>query len=194
MSTPAATDTPLRQRRKDAQAPIVELYRRFRRGKRLRKDLRRVLDFPGKRRRSVGAEPFGQWAIPRLRGFTDPFLTQADCNVRDLAGLQPDLVLSTLSGDSNGAFFDALAGAALTDLPLLSFAAAEPEMRAYGGGRLDRHFTAWAYLQSLPGAANERFLARLRRSQGESAQASDPAVSAYLAVQLWASAVAEVAS
>jgi urea transport system substrate-binding protein len=112
--------------------------------------------------------------------------------VRDLADLQPDLVLSTLSGDSNGVFFNALADAALTDLPLLSFTAAEPEMRAYGGGRLDRHFTAWAYLQSLPGAANERFLARLRRSQGESAQASDPAVSAYLAVQLWAAAVAEV--
>lgn len=112
----------------------------------------------------------------------------------DLRALQPDLVLNTLGGDSNGAFFDALVAAELTDLPLLSFGAAEPEMRAYGGGRLDRHFTAWSYLQSLPGPANEAFLARLRRSQGAAAQASDPGVSAYVAVRLWAAAVGEVGS
>lgn len=112
----------------------------------------------------------------------------------DLQKLQPDLVLSTLGGDSSRAFFDALVAAGLTDLPLMSFGAAEPEMKAYAGGRLDRHFTAWSYLQSLPGAANDGFLARLKRSQGESAQASDPAVSAYVAVQLWAAAVREVGS
>lgn len=114
--------------------------------------------------------------------------------IADLQKLQPDLVVSTLSGDSNGAFFDGLVAAALTDMPLLSFAAAEPEMHAYGGGRLDRHFTAWSYLQSLPGAANEAFLAHLRAASGSSAQVSDPAVSAYVAVHLWAAAVREVGS
>lgn len=114
--------------------------------------------------------------------------------IDDLRRLQPDVVLSTVSGRSNGAFFDALVAAAMTDLPLLSFRAAEPEMQAFGGGRLDRHFTAWGYLQSQPGPANEGFLARLRRSQGEKAQASDPAVSAYVAMQLWAAAVREVGS
>ncbi len=112
--------------------------------------------------------------------------------VADLQRLKPDLVLSTVSGDSNGALFDALVAAALTDLPLLSFTAAEPEMRAYGGGRLARHFTAWSYLQSLPGPANDAFLARLRNVNGAATQASDPAVSAYVAVRLWAAAVTEV--
>ncbi|MDR7267583.1 urea transport system substrate-binding protein [Pelomonas saccharophila] len=112
----------------------------------------------------------------------------------DLQNLQPDLVLSTLGGSSNRAFFDALVAASLTDLPLLSLRAAEPEMAAYDGGRLDRHFTAWSYLQSQPGPANQAFLARLRRSQGEGIQASDPAVSAYVGVQLWAAAVREVGS
>ncbi|MEO6281432.1 urea ABC transporter substrate-binding protein [Roseateles sp.] len=114
--------------------------------------------------------------------------------IADLQTLQPDVVLSTLSGDSNRAFFDGLVAAALTDLPLLSFTAAEPEMRAYGGGRLDRHFTAWSYLQSLPGAANTAFLARLRALNGADTQASDPAVSAYVGVQLWAAAVRELGS
>lgn len=114
--------------------------------------------------------------------------------VADIARLQPDLVVSTLAGTSNALFFDALVAAALTDQPLLSFSAAEPEMSAFGGGRLDRHFTAWSYLQTLPGPDNAAFLARLRRSQGESAQASDPAVSVYVAIQLWAAAVRELGS
>lgn len=112
----------------------------------------------------------------------------------DLQSLQPDLVVSTIGGSSNGAFFDALVAAGLADLPLLSLRAAEPETSAYGGGRLERHFTAWSYLQSQPDAANQAFLARLRRSQGEGVQASDPAVSSYVAVQLWAAAVREVGS
>jgi len=117
-----------------------------------------------------------------------------DAVIAELQALQPDLVLSTLSGDSNGAFFDALVAAALTDLPLLSFTAAEPEMRAYGGGRLDRHFTAWSYLQSLPAPANTAFLARLRALNGADTQVSDPAVSSYVGVQLWAAAVRELRS
>ncbi len=135
----------------------------------------------------AGGQVLGERYVP-LGG------TDMAAAMTELVELKPDLVLNTLAGDSNRALFDALAAAALTDLPLLSFAAAEPEMRAYGGGRLDRHFTAWSYLQSLPGAANQSFLTRLRRSQGEAAQASDPAVSAYVAVRLWAAAVAEVNS
>lgn len=110
----------------------------------------------------------------------------------ELQAQRPAVVLSTLSGDSNGAFFDALAAGPLVGLPLLSFAAAEPDMRAYGGGRLARHYTAWGYLQSLPGSANADFLARLRRAHGAAAQASDPAVSAYVGVHLWAAAVREL--
>lgn len=114
--------------------------------------------------------------------------------VADLQALRPDVVLSTVSGASNGPFFDALVGAGLNDLPLLSLRAAEPEMKAFDGGRLDRHFTAWGYLQSQSGPANEAFLARLRQRLGEGFQVSDPAVSAYVGVQLWAAAVREVGS
>jgi len=114
--------------------------------------------------------------------------------IADLQKLQPDVVLSTLSGDSNQAFFDGLVAASLVDLPLLSFTAAEPEMRAFGGGRLSRHFTAWSYLQSLPGQANATFLSRLRALNGPDTQASDPAMSSYVGVQLWAAAVRELGS
>lgn len=100
----------------------------------------------------------------------------------DLRRLQPDVVLSTVSGEGNQALFHALVAAGLADLPLLSLGASEPEMQAFGGGRLGRHFTAWSYLQRQPGAA------------GEAAPAGDPAVSAYVGVRLWAAAVREIGS
>lgn len=112
----------------------------------------------------------------------------------DLRRLKPDLVLNTINGSSNEAFFSALVAAGLADLPLLSFSAAEPEMRAYGGGRLERHFVAWSYLRSLDSPANRDFLARLQRTAGDELLASDPAMAAYVAVQLWAAAVREAGS
>lgn len=112
----------------------------------------------------------------------------------DLMRFDPEWVLSLVAGDTNEALFDALASAGQTGLPLVSLAATEPELGAFRAARLDRHFTAWGYLQSLPGPANEGFLNRLRRSQGSDAQASDPAVSTYVALQLWAAAVREVGS
>lgn len=111
--------------------------------------------------------------------------------VARMAARRPDVVFSTVTGDGNRALFDALVNAGLADLPLLSLRASEPEMRAYGGGRLGRHFTAWAYLQSLPTPANADFLAQWRALHGTSVEPGDPAVSAYVAVRLWAAAVRE---
>jgi urea transport system substrate-binding protein len=112
----------------------------------------------------------------------------------DLRRLKPDLVLNTINGSSNQALFEALVDAGLTDLPMLSFSAAEPEMQAYGGGRLERHFVAWSYLQSLDTPQNRHFLAALHRAGNSSVATSDPAASAYAGVQLWAAAVREVGS
>lgn len=112
--------------------------------------------------------------------------------IADLQVVKPDVVLSTLNGEANRALFDALVAANLADLPLMSFTAAEPEMREFGGGRLGRHFTAWSYLQSTPTEANTSFLARLRALNGPDVQASDPAVASYVGVRLWAAAVREV--
>jgi len=120
--------------------------------------------------------------------------TRLDDVVADLHRLKPDVVLSTIGGDSNRVFFDALAAEGMAGQPVMAFAAAEPEMRAYGGGRLGRLFAAWGYLPSLPGRANQDFLARWRALHGDAAQVSDAAVSAYVGVQLWAAAVREAGS
>ncbi|MFZ2406888.1 MAG: transporter substrate-binding protein, partial [Methylobacter sp.] len=55
--------------------------------------------------------------------------------IEDIARKKPDVVLNTLNGDSNAAFFSALAAAGLSDLPLVSFSVEEGGMLAWNGGR-----------------------------------------------------------
>lgn len=50
--------------------------------------------------------------------------------IQDIARKKPDVVLNTLNGDSNAAFFAALVKAGLSDLPLVSFSVEESGMQA----------------------------------------------------------------
>lgn len=115
-----------------------------------------------------------------------------DALIADLRRRAPAVVLNTLNGDSNAAFFDALVAAGLSDLPIISFSVAEPEMLAWGGGRLTRHYAAWNYFQSTAGAANQRFVTAFKRHQGAAACTSDPVEASYVGVHLWANTVRDV--
>ncbi len=110
----------------------------------------------------------------------------------DLDRRQPDVLLNTLNGDSNAAFIAALVDAGLTDLPVLSFSLAEPEMTAWGGGRLSRHYAAWGYFQSIPDARNQAFVAAFKAHAGPDALTSDPIEAVYVGLYLWASAAREL--
>jgi urea transport system substrate-binding protein len=109
--------------------------------------------------------------------------------IEDIQRQQPDVVLNTLNGDSNAAFFDALADAGFADLPVLSFSVAEPEMRAWGGYRLTRHYAAWNYFQSIPLERNRRFVVAFKARAGADACTSDPVEATYSGVHLWANTV-----
>ncbi|MDR3394711.1 MAG: urea ABC transporter substrate-binding protein [Parasulfuritortus sp.] len=114
--------------------------------------------------------------------------------VADIRRLKPDVVLNTLNGDSNAAFFDALNQAGLANMPLVSFSVAEPEMAAWGGGRLSRHYGVWSYFQSLPRAENRRFVQAFKKRYGADRVTSDPVEAAYVGVKLWAQAVVDAGS
>ena len=108
--------------------------------------------------------------------------------VEDIARQKPDVVLNTLNGDSNAAFFSALTKAGLSDLPLVSFSVEEGGMLAWNGGQLTRHYGVWSYFQSLPGEENHRFVSAYRARFGADRVISDPAEAAYVGVKLWAQA------
>jgi urea transport system substrate-binding protein len=114
--------------------------------------------------------------------------------IEDIARTKPDVVLNTINGDSNNAFFSALAKAGLSNLPLVSFSVEEGGMLAWNGGQLTRHYGVWGYFQSLQGEENHRFVSAYKARFGADRIISDPMEAAYVGVKLWAQAVQDVGS
>jgi urea transport system substrate-binding protein len=110
--------------------------------------------------------------------------------IDDIARHRPDLIVNTLNGDSNLAFFRALRDARLETLPVLSFSVSEVELKAIGQEAFHAaHYAAWSYFQSLPNAANRRFVDAFKARFGADRVTSDPIEAAYAGVRLWAEAV-----
>jgi urea transport system substrate-binding protein len=112
--------------------------------------------------------------------------------VEDIRRQAPDVVLNTLNGEGNRHFFAALAAANLGSTPVVSFSVAEPELSLLVGEHFHpEHYAVWGYFQSLGDAANQQFVSRFRQRFGNNRVLSDPLLSSYEAVRLWAAAVRE---
>ncbi|WP_435011829.1 urea ABC transporter substrate-binding protein (plasmid) [Tundrisphaera lichenicola] len=114
--------------------------------------------------------------------------------VEAIKASKPDLVLSSILGDSNEPFYVALRDAGLTPekLPVLSYSIAEDELRMIAPGTVAGHYSAWNYFQSVDRAENRDFVARFKARFGQERVTSDAIVSAYNAVSLWAQSVEEL--
>lgn len=110
--------------------------------------------------------------------------------IAELRKLKPDVVLNTLNGDSNTHFFRALHQAGLNSLPVMSFSVDEVALQAIGPEAFHpEHYAVWSYFQSIPEAANQRFVSSFRARFGADRVTSDPIESSYVGVRLWAQAV-----
>lgn len=120
--------------------------------------------------------------------------TEVEPVVRAIAAARPDVILNTLNGDSNVAFFKALRGEGITPqvIPTISFSIAEAELKTMGSdapGHFAGDYAAWNYFQSLPGSDNERFVAAYKARYGADEVVTDPMEAAWIGVHLWAKAV-----
>ena len=111
--------------------------------------------------------------------------------ITSIAAAKPDVVLSTINGDTNIAFYQAMLKAGLTAgvVPTVSFSIAEEEMRQLPADAMTGHYAAWTYFQSLPGSANEQFVQNFQRRFGYDRVTDDPIEAAYVAVHLYGEAV-----
>ena len=110
--------------------------------------------------------------------------------VAEIRALRPDVVLNTVNRDSNTHFFRALHEAGLGAVPVVSFSVAEDGLKAMGAEAFHpSHYAVWSYFQSLPGEANQRFVAAFRQRYGANRVTSGPIEAAYVGVRLWAQAV-----
>ncbi|MTW23135.1 urea ABC transporter substrate-binding protein [Allochromatium palmeri] len=117
--------------------------------------------------------------------------TEVESVVEAIATSRPDVILNTLNGDSNVAFFKALRARGLTPdrIPTISFSIAEAELKIMGSADFAGDYAAWNYFQSLPGESNRRFVAAYQAQYGANQVVTDPMEAAYLGVYLWAEAV-----
>jgi len=104
---------------------------------------------------------------------------------------KPDMILNTINGDSNIAFFQALRDAGITseEIPTISFSIAEPELQTLEIDNVVGDYAAWTYFQSLETPENEAFVRRFHARYGDDRVISDPMEAAYFGVYLWAQAV-----
>ena len=101
------------------------------------------------------------------------------------------MILNTINGDSNVAFFRELRAAGVTPerIPTMSFSIAEHELQTLGVREIVGDYAAWSYFQSVESPDNASFVQRFRGRYGADRVTDDPIEAGYFGVYLWAQAV-----
>ena len=106
------------------------------------------------------------------------------------------VVLSTMVGGSNVAFYKQMkaAGVDPKKVTILALAVSEEEVSGIGAENVDGVLTCMGYFQSLPNAANQKFVKAFKAKYGEKRVTGDTLACAYTAVYLWKMAVEKAKS
>jgi urea transport system substrate-binding protein len=133
---------------------------------------------------SLGSQIVGEEFLP-------PGSTELAGVAERIAGARPDLVINTIYGDTNVAFFRALrrAGVAPPGAPTLSFTVSEEELSGLAPGEVIGHYASANYFQGIDLPQNQRFLRLVRSRYGPEKIVTDPMQTAYALVHLWAQAL-----
>ncbi len=108
-----------------------------------------------------------------------------------IAEKKPNVILNTLNGDTNVAFFSELRKEGITSdiIPTMSFSIAEDELRTLGASDMVGNYACWNYFQSVNTVENIDFVKRFRNKYGQDRVIDDPMEAGYFGVYLWAQAV-----
>ena len=117
--------------------------------------------------------------------------TEYSTVIAKIKELKPDVILNTLNGDSNVAFFKQLkaAGIGPDDIPVMSYSIAEEEIAGIGVDNLTGHYAAWNYFMSMETPENDEFIKAYKTAYGADRNTDDPIEAGYFGVYLWAEAV-----
>jgi urea transport system substrate-binding protein len=113
--------------------------------------------------------------------------------VEQIKATAPAVILNTINGEGNIAFFRDLREAGITprDIPTISFSIAEPEVLRLGLSEMTGDYASWNYFMSIDRPENRAFVERFRARYGSRRVTSDPIEAAYVGVHLWAQAAEE---
>lgn len=111
--------------------------------------------------------------------------------IKRIQQAQPEVILNTLNGDTNVAFFRALRAAGITSaqIPTVSFSITEEELKTFSIKDLVGDYAAWNYFMTIDSSSNHDFVSRFQAKFGKQRVTNDPMEAAYFGVHLWAQAV-----
>jgi urea transport system substrate-binding protein len=136
--------------------------------------------------KALGAECVGESYV--LFGSSD-----VSAPVEAIRKAHPDVIISTVVGTSNAAFYLKLqtAGIVPERTPVVSFSIAEDELRELPLAAMVGDYASWDYFQSIDRQENKDFVKRFQKEYGSDRVTSDVIEAAYNSVWLWAQAVSE---
>lgn len=112
--------------------------------------------------------------------------------VESIKRSKPDVILNTINGDTNRAFFKEMRAQNISpkQTPTMSFCLGEQGFKTY---HLIENsigdYVCWNYFQSLETKTNKSFVQKYKKKYGQDEMVEDPMESAYLGVFLWKMAV-----
>jgi len=110
--------------------------------------------------------------------------------VEDIKTTNPDVILNTINGDSNIAFFKALHDQGVhPEIPIISFSITENEIPAIDIEFVEGTYLAWNYFSTIDTSDNNEFVRSFETRLPEGTKLTDPMESAYLAILLYSNAV-----
>jgi len=102
------------------------------------------------------------------------------------------IIINTLNGDQNVAFFKQIQDAGITPSSgyyVMNYSIAEEEISTIGPEFLEGHYGAWNYMMSIDTPASKKFAKSFKKRWGADRVVADPQESAYNMVYLWKQAV-----
>ncbi|MFO0969621.1 MAG: urea ABC transporter substrate-binding protein [Gemmataceae bacterium] len=116
--------------------------------------------------------------------------------VQDIKAKEPDVIFSTINGDSNVNFYNELAAQGITadKIPVVAVSVGEDELRGLDPAKVKGHLAAWNYFQSLKTPKNQEFVKKFQAKYGKDRVTDDPIAAAYCQVYLWKNAVEKAKS
>ena len=102
------------------------------------------------------------------------------------------IIVNTLNGDQNVAFFKQIQDAGITPSNgyyVMNYSIAEEEISTIGPEFLEGHYGAWNYMMSIDTPASKKFAKSFKKRWGSDRVVADPQESAYNMVYLWKQAV-----
>ena len=111
--------------------------------------------------------------------------------IQAIVEVKPDVILNTINGDSNVAFFGELREANIMPdrTPTMSFSVAEDELRTLAVREMAGDYAAWNYFQTIDAEENRAFVRRFKEKHGRHRVVDDPMEAGYFGVHLWKQAV-----